>query len=48
VVAVRRRRYLSLTDAEEAEFQVAMYGSQKAQRRDSGEPGMVLNPETGN
>lgn len=48
VVAVRRRKYLQLTDTEEAEFQRAMYGSGVAPRHDSGEPGMVLNPETGN
>ena len=29
VVAVRRRKYLSLTQAEEAEFEEAMYGGAK-------------------
>jgi len=39
VVAVRRRKYLPLTDAEEAEFQKAMYGPAYKQEN----PGLDLS-----
>lgn len=35
VVAVRRRKYLPLTNAEDAEFQQLMYGHEELMKRDN-------------
>lgn len=43
VVAVRRRTYLPLTDAEEAEFQRAMYGHEElAQKKEAPDLGLLV------
>lgn len=44
VVAVRRRKFLPLTAAEEAEFQAAMYGHGKAvEKREAPSLGVPVN-----
>ncbi len=42
VVAVRRRKYLPLTDAEETEFQKAMYGRAKHQENQALDVSLVV------
>lgn len=44
VVAVRRQKYLSLTDSEEAEFQLAMYGrEERVGKNEALDLGLLIN-----
>jgi hypothetical protein len=45
VVAVRRRKYLPLTDAEEAEFQKAMYGRGEKQESSALDLGLAVKSD---
>ncbi len=42
VVAVRRRKYRELTDAEEAEFQMAMFGYEERTRREAADFSLLV------